>query len=52
MKRLTDRRMKGEGFIIADPKEYKAYARGEKPTEAACSLTGKRESTIISLTDN
>lgn len=32
MERLTDKRMKGEGFILADQKEYKAFARGEKPS--------------------
>ena len=32
MKRLTDKRMKGEGFIPVDPKEYKAFIRNEKPT--------------------
>ena len=32
MERLTDKRMKGEGFILAGPKEYKAFARGEKPS--------------------
>lgn len=32
MERLTDKRMKGEGFISADPKEYKAFIRNEKPT--------------------
>lgn len=31
MERLTEKKMKGEGFILADPKEYKAFARGEKP---------------------
>lgn len=32
MERLTDKRMKGEGFIPVDPKEYKAFIRNEKPT--------------------
>lgn len=32
MKRLTDRRMRGEGFIPVDSKEYKAVLREEKPT--------------------
>ena len=32
MKRLTDKRMKGEGFIPVNPKEYKAFVRNEKPT--------------------
>lgn len=32
MERLTDKRMKGEGFISVDPKEYKAFIKNEKPT--------------------
>lgn len=32
MKRLTDKRMRGEGFIPVDPKEYKAFIRNEKPS--------------------
>ena len=32
MKRLTDKRMRGEGFIQVDPKEYKDFVRNEKPT--------------------
>ena len=32
MERLTDKRMKGEGFIPVDPKEYKAFIKNEKPT--------------------
>lgn len=32
MERLTDKRMKGEGFILVDPKEYKTFIRKEKPT--------------------
>lgn len=32
MERLTDKRMKGEGFIPVDHKEYKAILREEKPT--------------------
>ena len=32
MQRLTDKRMKGEGFIPVDPKEYKAFVRNEKPS--------------------
>ena len=32
MERLTDKKMKGEGFISVDPKEYKAFIRNEKPS--------------------
>lgn len=32
MNRLTDKRMRGNGFIPVDPKEYKAFIRNEKPT--------------------
>lgn len=32
VERLTDKRMKGEGFIPVDTKEYKAFIRNEKPT--------------------
>lgn len=32
MERLTDKRMKGDGFFMVDPKEYKAFVRNEKPT--------------------
>ena len=32
MERLTDKRMKGKGFIPVDRKEYKAILRQEKPT--------------------
>ena len=32
MERLTDKRMKGEGFIPVDQKEYKAFVRNEKPS--------------------
>lgn len=32
MDRLTDKRMKVEGFIPVDPKEYKAFVRNEKPS--------------------
>lgn len=32
MERLTDKRMRGEGFITVDPKEYKAFIRNENPT--------------------
>lgn len=32
MERLTDKRMKGDGFVPVDPKEYKAFVRNEKPT--------------------
>lgn len=32
MERLTDKRMKGDGFIPVDPKEYKAFIKNEKPT--------------------
>lgn len=32
MERLTDKRMKGEGFIPVGPKEYKAFIKNEKPT--------------------
>lgn len=31
MERLTDKRMKGEGFIAVDPKEYKKALKNEKP---------------------
>lgn len=31
MERLTDKRMKGEGFIAVDPKEYKKVLKNEKP---------------------
>lgn len=32
MERLTDKRMKGDGFISIDPAEHKAFARSEKPS--------------------
>lgn len=32
MDRLTDKRMKGDGFIPVDPKEYKAFVKNEKPS--------------------
>lgn len=32
MERLTDKRMVGDGFISMPEKEYKAFARGEKPS--------------------
>lgn len=32
VERLTDKRMKGDGFIPVDPKEYKAFIKNEKPT--------------------
>lgn len=31
MERLTDKRMKGDGFVIVDPAEYKAFVKNEKP---------------------
>ena len=32
MERLTDKRLAGDGFISMPEKEYKAFARGEKPS--------------------
>lgn len=32
MERLTDKRMKGDGFVAVDPKEYKAFVKNEKPS--------------------
>lgn len=31
MEQLTDKRMKGDGFVIVDPAEYKAFVKNEKP---------------------
>lgn len=32
MERMTDKRMKGDGFVPVGPKEYKAFVKNKKPS--------------------